>query len=180
MELEQKRTSNKAILGYVVGGLLVLILFPSLIYLFSNFLDGLYIVKMTHNQFTKLAIVVPLLLVGFIFSIWSIIAQHRIGKGGPTEVANIEISPKTRNLVVTGPYKYTRNPMLFGTFLAYLALAVFINSLNSLFLVIIFVVCMLLVIKKSEEKRLSKDFGSRYEEYRRKTSMIVPWFPRKP
>jgi len=180
MELEQKRASNRAILGYVIGGLLVLILFPSLIYFGTYFLNSLYAVEIVQTQLAKLAVAVPLLLIGFVFSIWSIIIQYIIGKGGPTEVANIEISPKTRNLVVMGPYKYTRNPMLFGTFLAYLALAVFINSLNSLFLVIIFIVCMLLVIKKSEEKRLLKDFGSRYEEYRRKTSMIVPWFPRKP
>jgi protein-S-isoprenylcysteine O-methyltransferase Ste14 len=57
--------------------------------------------------------------------------QNVIGKGGPVEIGNIEISPKTENLAVSGPYKNTRNPMLFGTFLVYLAFALFINSITS-------------------------------------------------
>jgi protein-S-isoprenylcysteine O-methyltransferase Ste14 len=179
MELGKTKTANRMILGYIIGGLLVIILFPSLIYILANFLDSLYKIEIIQNQLIRWAIIISFLLIGFIFSIWSIIIQYVIGKGGPVEVANIKISPKTKNLVVSGPYKYTRNPMLFGTFLVYLGIAVFINSLSALFLVILFIVFMLLVVKKSEEKRLLKDFGNRYEEYRGKTSMIIPWFPRK-
>lgn len=101
-----------------------------------------------------------------------------MGKGGPLEISNIEISPKTKNLVVTGPYRYTRNPMLFGTFLIYLAFSVIINSITSILLVIIFAVFMLTVVVKKEEERLLKDFGAQYEQYRKKTSMIIPWFPK--
>jgi len=32
---------------------------------------------------------------------------------------------------------------------------------------------------KMEEKRLLKDFGNQYEEYRKKVSMFIPWFHRK-
>jgi protein-S-isoprenylcysteine O-methyltransferase Ste14 len=35
---------------------------------------------------------------------------------------------------------------------------------------------MLTVEVKMEEKRLLKDFGDQYEEYRKKTSMFIPWF----
>jgi protein-S-isoprenylcysteine O-methyltransferase Ste14 len=38
---------------------------------------------------------------------------------------------------------------------------------------------MLTVVVKMEEKRLLKDFGNQYEEYRKKVSMFFPWFPRK-
>jgi protein-S-isoprenylcysteine O-methyltransferase Ste14 len=37
----------------------------------------------------------------------------------------------------------------------------------------------LAVVVKMEEKRLSKDFGNQYEEYRKKVSMFIPWFQRK-
>ena len=102
-----------------------------------------------------------------------------VGQGGPVEIGNIEISPKTKNLVVSGPYKYTRNPMLFGTFLMYLAFALFINSITAVVFVSAIFVFMLTVVVKMEEKRLLKDFGKQYEEYRKKVSMFIPWFQRK-
>jgi protein-S-isoprenylcysteine O-methyltransferase Ste14 len=34
-------------------------------------------------------------------------------------------------------------------------------------------------VKLSEEKRLIKDFGKSYEEYREKVSMFIPWIPKK-
>jgi protein-S-isoprenylcysteine O-methyltransferase Ste14 len=30
-----------------------------------------------------------------------------------------------------------------------------------------------------EEKRLLKDFGNQYEEYRETVSMFIPWFQRR-
>jgi len=95
------------------------------------------------------------------------------------EIGNIEISPKTKNLVVSGPYKYTRNPMLFGTFLMYLAFALFMNSITAVVLISAIFIFMLTVVVKMEEKRLLKDFGKQYEEYRKKVSMFIPWFQRK-
>jgi len=172
------KNANKMILGYLTGGLLVFGIVPSFFYLFSNLLDRLYRIEITQNQLIKWMLIIPLLSVGFLFGLWSIIIQNVVGKGGPLEISTIEISPKTKNLVVSGPYKYTRNPMLFGTFLVYLAIAILINSLNAIFLVILLVIFMLLVVVKEEEKRLIKDFGNQYEEYRSKTPMIIPWFPR--
>ncbi len=126
------KTTISMILGYIVGGLLVLILFPSIIYWGTYFLDSFYKIEIVQNQSVRWTIATLLLLIGLMFSFWSILIQYAVGKGGPTEVANIKISPKTKNLVVSGPYKYTRNPMLFGTFSAYFAVAVFINSINAL------------------------------------------------
>lgn len=171
------KTSNKMILGYILGGLLVLIIAPSLIYLGSNLLDHFYRMEITQIRLIQSIITIPLLLIGLTFGIWSIIAQNVIGEGGPLEISDIEISPKTRNLVVTGPYKYSRNPMLFGTFLIYLALAVFINSWNAIFLVVLLLLFMLIFVVKKEEARLIRDFGNQYLEYQRKTSLIIPWFP---
>jgi protein-S-isoprenylcysteine O-methyltransferase Ste14 len=68
---------------------------------------------------------------------------------------------------------------LFGTFLIYFAFALIINSITAVFIVSIFVVFMLTVVVKKEEERLFKDFGNQYEQYRNKTSMIFPWFPKK-
>ena len=167
------------ILGYIVGGLLVIVLVPSIIYIITSLFDNVYRLEIIRNSIIKWIIIIILLVMGIIYGIWSVIIQNTIGEGGPVEIGNIEISPKTKNLVVSGPYKNTRNPMLFGTFLIYLAFALFINSLASVVIVCAIFAFMLTVVVKMEEKRLSKDFGNQYEEYRKKVSMFIPWFQRK-
>ncbi len=170
---------KKMILGYIVGGLLVIVLVPSIIYIITSLFDNVYRFEIIQNPIIKGIIIILLLVIGFIYGIGSIIIQNTVGKGGPVEIGNIEISPKTKNLVVSGPYKNTRNPMLFGTFSMYLAFALFINSITAVVLVCAIIVFMLAVVVKMEEKRLLKDFGNQYEEYRKKVSMFIPWFQRK-
>jgi protein-S-isoprenylcysteine O-methyltransferase Ste14 len=170
---------RKMTLGYIIGGLLVLIIFPSIIYFVSILVDKICRIDVFQNNDVKLIVAFLLLITGFSFSISSIIYQNVIGKGGPVEISNIEISPKTKNLVTTGPYKYTRNPMLFGTFLIYFAEAALINSITAVLIVTIFAVFMLTVVVKKEEERLLRDIGDQYVQYRNKTSKIIPWFPGK-
>lgn len=170
---------KKMILGYIVGGLLVIGLVPSFIYIITSLIDHVYRIEIIQNTVIKWILIVVFLVIGIIYGIWSIIVQNAIGKGGPVEIGNIEISPKTENLVVSGPYKNTRNPMLFGTFLIYLAFALYLNSITSAVFVSVIFVFMLMVVVKMEEKRLLKDFGNQYEEYRKKVSKFIPWFQRK-
>jgi protein-S-isoprenylcysteine O-methyltransferase Ste14 len=170
---------EKMILGYIVGGSLVIVLVPSIIYLITTLFDNVYRLEIIRNPTIKWIIIIILLVTGLIYGIWSLIIQNTIGKGGPVEIGNIEISPKTQNLVVSGPYKNTRNPMLFGTFLIYLAFALFINSITSVVFVCALFVFMLTFVVKMEEKRLLNDFGNQYAEYRKKVSIFIPWFQRK-
>ena len=170
---------KRMIFGYIIGGLLVIVFVPAIIYTITLLLDNVYRLEIIQNSITRWVIIIILLVVGLIFGIWSVIVQNTIGQGGPVEIGNIEISPKTKNLVISGPYKYTRNPMLFGTLLMYLAFALFINSITSVVLVGAIFAFMLTVVVKMEENRLLNDFGNQYEEYRKKVSMFIPWFHRK-
>jgi protein-S-isoprenylcysteine O-methyltransferase Ste14 len=170
---------QKMLLGYIVGGSLVIVLVPSIIYIITSLFDHVYRLEIIQNSIIRWIIIIILLVTGLIYGIWSLIIQNTIGEGGPVEIGNIEISPKTKNLVVSGPYKNTRNPMLFGAFLIYLAFALFINSITSVVIVCAIFVFMLTVVVKMEEKRLSKDFGNQYEEYRKKVSIFIPWFQRR-
>lgn len=167
------------ILGYITGGSIVLLIVPSIIYFITAIFDRIYKLEIFRDPLFKWVIIITLLVTGLIFGIWSLIVQNTIGEGGPVEIGNIEISPKTKNLVVSGPYRNTRNPMLFGAFLMYLAFALFINSITAVIIVCIIFVFMLAVVVKMEEKRLLKDFGNQYEEYRKKVSMFIPWFQKK-
>ena len=170
---------RKMILGYIVGGLLVIVLVPSIVWLITTLLDGIYRIEIVPNDILRIVMIIVLLISGLIYGIWSVIIQNTVGKGGPVEIANIEISPKTKNLVISGPYKNTRNPMLFGTFLMYIALTVFINSITGLIIVILIFIFMLTVVVKIEERRLLRDFGNKYEDYRKRVPVFFPWFQRK-
>jgi protein-S-isoprenylcysteine O-methyltransferase Ste14 len=163
------------ILGYVGGGLLVLGLIPLGLWRASRACDHLIGRQLIPATGLRVAIASALSLPGLLFGVWSIVVQKTIGKGGPLEVAGIEISPKTQNLVVTGPYQYSRNPMLFGACVFYFGVAVYLNSVIATALVTLFMTFMLIFVKLTEEPRLLKDFGSNYEEYRRRVSMFVPW-----
>ena len=61
----------------------------------------------------------------------------------------------------------------------YLAFALLLNSVTTVVLVCALIVFMLTVVVKMEEKRLLKDFGNQYEEYRKKVSLFIPWFQKK-
>ncbi len=169
---------KRMITGYIVGGLLVLVLAPLIIYTITWLLDKVIRIEMIQDAVLRWTLIIVLLVAGLFFGIWSVVVQNTIGKGGPVEIGNFEVSPKTKNLVVSGPYKYTRNPMLFGTLLAYLAFALLLNSLTSVVLVAALNTFMLTVVVKMEEKRLLNDFGIQYKEYRKKVSLFIPWFHR--
>ncbi len=70
--------------------------------------------------------------------------------------------------------------MLFG----YIVLLIGVGIvLSSLFFIILsnltITVFVILFIKLKEEKDLLKRFGDSYLEYKRKTSFIIPWIPKK-
>lgn len=167
------------IVGYLVGGTLVLLLLPYGIYRAAMKFDPIFNTELIHTEQLQFLLAISLFIVGAIYGIWSVVIQNTEGKGGPVQVGNINISPKTENLIVKGPYKYTRNPMLFGACLMYFAFAVFLNSITAVVVVILFMVFMLCFVKFSEEKRLLRDFGASYKEYRERVSMFIPWFPKK-
>jgi protein-S-isoprenylcysteine O-methyltransferase Ste14 len=171
--------NKRLVLGYIVGGTLVMVLVPLVIYGITSIFDNVLRIEILQNTTIRWVLITILLVTGLIYGVGSVIVQGTIGQGGPLEIGNLEISPKTKNLVVSGPYKYTRNPMLFGTLLIYLAFALFINSITSVVLVVAIFVFMLTVVVKMEEKRLFEDFGNQYEEYRKTVSMFIPWFQRK-
>jgi len=171
-------TARGEILGYLIGGAFVLVALPLCFYGLSLAIDPLLGFILIPSAAARLAIVAVLVPVGMIFAFTSLVAQRRIGQGGPLQGMNIEISQRTKKLVVTGPYRYTRNPMLFGTAAIYSAFAIFLNSPAALAAVVLFMAFMLIVVARAEERRLSTDFGKDYEEYRARTSFFIPLPPR--
>ena len=170
-----KHEKNKLIIGYVVGFLIFVITIPSLIYLVSRIEYDFFKIPVIGSIVYRLILVGILFIIGMTFVVWSNIDLLRIGKGGPTDVFNVKISPRSKKLVVTGPYRYTRNPMVLGINSIYVAIAIFINSLGSLIFCLLFLFVIIIYLKMTEEKRLLKDFGDEYSDYKKRVSMIVPF-----
>ena len=78
-------------------------------------------------------------------------------------------------LINAGLYKYIRHPSYSGSLLSFLGFGLSLN--NWLSLIIIFVPIMITFINRIniEEKLLQQQFGSEYEEYKKKTKRLIPW-----
>ncbi|MRR20980.1 isoprenylcysteine carboxylmethyltransferase family protein [bacterium] len=180
---KEKRMLTKRTLqyisGYAIGGLLVLVLIPWGLCRASRSFDHLLGLQLIPMAGLRLTIAVILSIFGLLLGLWSNVVLNTVGRGGPLEVAGLEVSPKTQRLVVTGPYKYTRNPMLLGACAFYFAIAVYLNSIIAAAIAALFATFMLAFVKLTEERRLLKDFGKDYEEYCQRVPMFVPWIQKR-
>ena len=80
-----------------------------------------------------------------------------------------------RHLVIAGPYRYSRNPMISGVVTILVGEAVLFGSVWIFLWAVFVLVVNTLYFKLSEERGLVKRFGAEYLEYRRNVPM---WFPR--
>ena len=115
-----------------------------------------------------LIISIVLLLPGFILYFWTI--------GIFTELHGtaVPINPP-QELITTGPYAYSRNPMMLGIFLMLFGTGFFIGSLaltvifTPLFILLMSVYAMLV-----EEKELELRYGQKYLDYKKRVPMYIP------
>lgn len=111
---------------------------------------------------------------GWFWVAWSNLSLLKIGKGTSLEVAGRGVSV-TRKLVVVGPYSYTRNPMVFGYFVAFgLGLSFLLHSLAGLIICPLALILYGAYLKGWEEKGLIARFGQDYIEYRQRVPMLIP------
>ena len=148
----------REILGYVLGGVLFVGLMPVVMWLATG------MPALEHIGALRASITGVLMIGGLSLSVWTIVYMKRQGKGNPMDAFGHEVAPRTQHLMVAGPYRINRNPMLTGT-LTYLAgVVVWLWSWQAVAVWVAFF-CIMFVQVLSEEKRLRRDFGSEYDEY---------------
>ena len=109
-----------------------------------------------------------LVALGAILSGWSILVFF--GERGTP----VPFNPPPE-LVVKGPYAFSRNPMLSGLFLMLFGLGLWLNSIGlALIVTPTFIVLSVIALKRVEEPELEKRLGAPYVEYRRRTPMFFP------
>jgi protein-S-isoprenylcysteine O-methyltransferase Ste14 len=104
--------------------------------------------------------------------IWTVVLFDRVGKGtlglGP-------VMGEPVHLVVRGPYRHVRNPMITGVLCILLGEAAVTGSGALLAWFAIFSAFQMIVIPFWEEPHLVKRFGSEYVDYHRN---VPRWIPR--
>jgi protein-S-isoprenylcysteine O-methyltransferase Ste14 len=165
--------------GYIVGFTVFFVLIPLLILVAAVVFETLGARPFPPGALSIPWIYGPLFAAGLVFALWSNIALFVYGKGGPAEGFGRAISPPTTHLVTEGPYRVTRNPMAFGTWLCYAAFALLVDSAPALCLVAAFLPLIFLYLTRSEEKRLRGDFGEEFARYRERVSLFFPLPPRR-
>jgi len=171
--------SSRYIFGYIVGVGLFYLAIPAFLVCLHLLTFPLFPHPLLALAWLRYGLIALLLFVGLGFAVWSNIALRLIGRGGPTDGFDKAITPRTQKLVTTGPYRYTRNPMAFGTFLCYIALGLILNSVVVLVFIAIIMPISLVYIKRFEELRLARDFGDEFREYKKRVPMFFPWRIRK-
>jgi len=117
-------------------------------------------------------ILVGLLLipVGMILIIWANYTLLVIGK---ISLRNREPMQKPSNLVITGPYRFSRNPLYLGGFLALVGLVIAWSSVVTAFLTILVYIIFRYKFIKREEVILEEEFGDKYRDFKKR---VGRWF----
>ncbi len=81
---------------------------------------------------------------------------------------------KNTSLAQLGPYRVTRNPLYFGSFLLALGFAIMSGNLVAGVLLVVPSALIYPVVIKSEEAYLRDSFGSEFDEFRRRVPCFLP------
>jgi protein-S-isoprenylcysteine O-methyltransferase Ste14 len=130
-----------------------------------------YIIDIPHLYYFPWNIIacLPFICVGVFYSLWSIQVFFK-SKGTP-----VPFNPPPE-LVVSGPYKYSRNPMTAGLFLQMFGLGILLGSILLTFVFTpLYVLLHYRQLKNIEEPELEKRLGKAYIDYKKKTPMFFPW-----
>jgi protein-S-isoprenylcysteine O-methyltransferase Ste14 len=79
----------------------------------------------------------------------------------------ISTHKQTTALVMNGFFKYSRNPLYFSLLLLYIGIALYVNSLWSLFFFPVLVIMLDRLVIIREEKYLESKFGNEYLDYKK-------------
>ena len=115
-----------------------------------------------------------LVAAGCLLAGWCNLLFLDIGKGTAHP-----FTAKTKHLVIAGPYRYVRNPMMWGVGALLAGTALWIGSLGLWFGVAMLVLFLSLFVPYYEERDMERRFGEEYRDYCRRVPRWIPRFRSK-
>ena len=148
-----KEKTTKASVNYFFIGIILIIAFYFLLPKFN-------IIKFPYN------------LIGFIFltiGIWLILWVWFLFRENNTP----ESFEKSRVLVITGPFKVSRNPMYMGKIFFLIGISILFGNVLSFIFPFLFFIIMDRVFLPFEEEKTVRDLGKKYLNYKNKVRRWV-------
>jgi protein-S-isoprenylcysteine O-methyltransferase Ste14 len=135
--------------------------------LFGNYLNFSFLEKpiLPQNYYWKITGMI-LCAVGLIFAI---MARIWLGKNWSGRITIKE----NHELIQTGPYSITRNPIYSGFLLAFAGCSMSLGLLKGYLGIFFLIVCILIKVSK-EEAYMQEVFGEKYSAYKAKVKRLIP------
>lgn len=102
-----------------------------------------------------------LLLIGSLLAAWAVATVKDRDIQKPTEI------------IASGPYAFSRNPMYLAWSVIYFAVAVLVNTCWLIILLPILLLVTHYFVVRQEEHRLEQQFGEQYRQYRDRVSRYL-------
>ena len=77
-------------------------------------------------------------------------------------------------LIMTGLYKYIRHPSYTGSLLSFVGFGLSLNNWLSLIIIVVPILVTFINRINIEEKLLLEQFGSEFEDYKKRTKRLIP------
>jgi len=168
-------STRKTILGSALSLFLAIIVAPGVFWAVCFGLDRAFgLTRLVGEPWTSV-LSATFGLIGIFWILWAWSYLLFVGKGLPLEVFGRALHP-TRVLVTTGPYAYTRNPMVIGVLSLLLGVAFLRSTLSGFVLTPAVALGTWIYLAAFEEKGLLERFGEDYRRYRAEVPLLLPWF----
>lgn len=164
----ERRLFWRHVLSFLLAPVTMTLVIPGLIVLWAD----VRMPDLTSPLQVVLVIVGALLIasgVGMLF--WTVYLFDRVGKG---TLGVGEVMGQPVNLVVRGPYRHVRNPMISGVCAILIGEAALLASGWLLLWAAIFFTMLTTSIQIWEEPHLTRRFGEDYLTYRRNVPRWIP------
>lgn len=156
-----------------------LVFIPGLILFFTkeNVYSANFFLSLFSQYDSFIWLSLPFFITGFILAFTSVKLFFSRGNGTPAPWN----PPK--ELVIKGPYKHVRNPMICGAIFILIGESLVFGSFPLLVWTILFFLMNAVYFPLFEEKALEKKFGKEYTDYKnnvpRWLPRLKPWTPEK-
>jgi len=101
---------------------------------------------------------------------YSAVVMVRKGRGTPLPL------DQTQKLVISGPYKFVRNPMAISGIGQAISISIMTSSIHILIYALLGAILWEFVVRPLEEQDMTKRFGKEYSEYKAKVKCWIPSF----
>ncbi len=106
---------------------------------------------------------------GAAVALWTVLSFALVGNGTPAPF------DPPKKLVITGPYRYVRNPMYLGAVSVVIGEGLLLQSAVVFFLAVLMWIFFHVLVVRYEEPDLRNRFGQEYQKY---LNDVPRWLPR--